>query len=295
MDAKRITATLRGKWFGTYGYVCCVAHEDGHPSLRLRDGERGRLLVRCEAGCDAGDVLAHLRRRGFLDGTSEADDEQQLKKMERRRREHDRRGREAYAREIWHASAAAPGTLVEVYLRGRAITLAAPPTLRYHSGLKHTSTGLIFPAMVAAVQAPDRRITGIHRTYLKADGSDKGAVSEAKLSLGTIARGAVRLAAADRELAVGEGIETTFSFMQEHCIPGWAALSTSGMQSIVLPPLPLAEIVYICTDLDRNHAGEKAAEAAADRFVAEGRKVKIATPVAGKDMNDALREVACGG
>lgn len=108
-----------------------------------------------------------------------------------------------------------------------------------------------------------------------------------KMMLGACAGGAVRLAAVGDELAVGEGIETCLSFMQATGIPTWAALSTSGVRAIVLPPLPLAATVYLVVDADR--AGEAAATAAGLRLAGEGRRVKLARPVAGKDVNDALR------
>jgi hypothetical protein len=77
-----------------------------------------------------------------------------------------------------------------------------PISLRYHPTLKHTDTGLLLPTMVAAVQAPDRSITGIHRTYLRADGTGKAQVPSPRKMLGTISGGAVRLAAAGRDLAL---------------------------------------------------------------------------------------------
>ncbi len=72
---------------------------------------------------------------------------------------------------IWKVAKPAAGTLVETYLAARGITIPIPPSIRYHPSLKHGPTGLDLPAMVAAVQAPDRTITGIHRTFLTADGS----------------------------------------------------------------------------------------------------------------------------
>jgi putative DNA primase/helicase len=30
----------------------CPAHNDPDPSLSIRDGDNGKLLVRCHAGCD---------------------------------------------------------------------------------------------------------------------------------------------------------------------------------------------------------------------------------------------------
>ena len=43
--------------------VCCPVHEDRNPSLSLRDGDDGRLLAHCFAGCDPLDVLAEIRSR----------------------------------------------------------------------------------------------------------------------------------------------------------------------------------------------------------------------------------------
>jgi putative DNA primase/helicase len=290
--AQWLTERLNGKWHRRgYGYVSCVCHEDAHPSLRLRDGENGKLLVHCDAGCDARDILADLRRRNLIGGVVSETDEKRLEEMAQQRREKDRRERikmESIAGTIWRASQSAAETLVEVYLRHRAITIPIPPSIRFHPNLLHKATGLKLPAMVAAVQAPDRKIRGVHRTFLTQDGTRKAQVSDERMSLGSISGGAVRLAAATSELAIGEGIETCLSYMQATGIPTWAALSTSGMRAIELPLLPLAATVYLAADLDSNGAGEAAAEAAAERFHREGRKVKIARPTTGNDFNDAL-------
>jgi putative DNA primase/helicase len=287
--AQRIVAALNGKWFGSYGTVCCVSHEDGRPGLKLRDGEKGRLLVSCYAGCEPGRILAELRRRGLLDVEHAAERVRAAGDERRGAEERERRRRTDCALAIWRGARAARGSIVEVYLRTRAISLEVPPTIKFHPSLKHAPTGLVLTAMVAAVQASDRRIVGVHRTFLRADGRDKAPVSEAKLTLGPVSGGAVRLAAAAAEIAVAEGIETALSFMQATGIPTWAALSTSGMQAIVLPPPPTATTVYLAVDVDANRAGEIAAEAAARRFDAEGRKVKLARPVVGRDFNDAIR------
>lgn len=283
-EALRITKARRGKWFGSYGAVICPAHEDRDPSLMLRDGERGRLLVKCYRGCDAREILAALRHDGVL---SEEVSSQLATKIERPDEERDRKRRIEIALGIWREANSVAGTPVERYLRGRAITAPIPPTIRYHAALLHAPTGLRLPAMVAAVQSPDRSITGVHRTFLTVDGSSKAPVSNAKLTLGSISTGAVRLAAAADEIAISEGIETGFSFQQATGITTWAALSTSGMRSIVLPPLPLCSVVHVVADADE--PGELAAQAIAARLYAEGRKVKIVRPPEGLDFNDLLR------
>jgi len=37
--------------------ACCPAHEDKSPSLSIREGEDGRVLVHCFGGCDVQEVL----------------------------------------------------------------------------------------------------------------------------------------------------------------------------------------------------------------------------------------------
>jgi len=201
--------------------------------------------------------------------------------------ERQRRAQETlrYLLSLWRAAAPIVDTPAETYLRERGIRGELPPTLRY-AVLKHTDTGLMLPCMVAAVQAPDRSICGLHRTYLRADGAGKAPVTKPRKMLGRYMTGAIRFAAAGPEMAIGEGIETTLSYMQATGIPSWAAICTSGMRAIVLPPLPAAAVVHLLVDLDP--AGEQAAHAAAGRLDREGRKVKLARPVVGKDFNDVL-------
>ena len=59
-----IIAGLHARRTGT-GYVArCPAHEDGTPSLSIRE-RNGRVLVHCHAGCAQPDVIAALRERGL--------------------------------------------------------------------------------------------------------------------------------------------------------------------------------------------------------------------------------------
>jgi putative DNA primase/helicase len=49
-------------------------------------------------------------------------------------------------------------------------------------------------------------------------------------------------------------------------------------------------MVVICADNDANGVGQRAATDAAERFLAEGRRVRIALPPkSGLDFNDLLR------
>ena len=189
------------------------------------------------------------------------------------------------ARDIWRGARAAHGTPIETYLCGRGITIAIPPSIRYAPALKHGPTGTTFPAMVAAVtRCPDRRVVAIQRTFLKPDAQGKANVSQPRMALGPVAGGSVRLAPAGPRLGLAEGIEDGLAVMQAE--PGlrmWACLGTSGLRSVILPPPPLAAEVVILADGDE--AGEAAAQDAARRFIAEGRRVSIARPPLGCDFN----------
>ncbi len=41
-------------------HALCPAHEDKSPSLNIREGEDGRLLLHCHAGCTTGAVVASI-------------------------------------------------------------------------------------------------------------------------------------------------------------------------------------------------------------------------------------------
>jgi hypothetical protein len=141
--------------------------------------------------------------------------------------------------------------------------------------------------MVAGIQSVAGKLVAVHRTFLTLDGAQKAAVSPNRMMLGPCQGGAVRFAKPAEELAVGEGIESCLSVAQA-CpdMAVWAALSTSGLKAVQLPP----EATSIVILADADAPGEAAARAAAQRFVQEGRKVRIARPPAGCDFNDRLMQ-----
>ena len=198
----------------------------------------------------------------------------------------DQQTRKDAALRLWRAAKPALGSLVETYLVNRYITIKPPASLRFHPGLRHAPTSLIFPTMVAGVQAPTGEVAGVHRTFLSADGRNKAQVKHPRMSLGRLAGGSVRLGPVGEHVAIAEGIENALSAMQ--AMPGlvaWAALSTTGMKAVVLPP----HIRKVLILADADPPGEEAAQALADRLVAEDRTVSIAHPPEGTDFNDTLR------
>jgi hypothetical protein len=287
--AQRLTRVLGGRWYGRYGLAYCPAHPNTKtPALSLRDGDDGKLLVYCHTGCDGANVLAALRARGLLEGRSNWKPDP--REIERRKADEDAdlRRRIDQASRCWTEARPIVGTLAERYLRTRGITCDLPLALRYHPKCWHGPTASKVPAMVAAVVV-DRVLVGVHRTYLAEPGVK--AFDNAKLMLGRCAGGAVQLSGGPGPLLVAEGVETALCLLS--ALPGanprvWAALSTSGMVGLILPPDP-GELVLAP---DGDAPGRAAANKLADRACAAGWRVRIMKCREGADWNDISSEVA---
>lgn len=284
-EAERITRALRGKWHGHYGTACCPAHGDRNPSLTLRSAAAGRLLAHCHAGCTFAAVLDALRGLGLVEGTGPARMPGPAELARRHAAEEaEAVKREAQARAAWTEALPVAGTLAETYLRGRRITCDLPDSLRFLPSSWHPSAKRL-PAMVARVDGAAR--FAVHRTYLREDGAGKAAVEPAKAMLGTVAGGAVRLAEAPGRLVVAEGIETALSLasgLLRAPATIWAALSTSGLIGLALPPDPAR--LTIATDGDE--PGRAAGHRLAERAAALGWAVSLLPAPDGRDWNDVL-------
>jgi hypothetical protein len=171
--------------------TCCPAHDDGTPSLSIRDA-RGKVLVHCHADCDQAEVIAALRSRRLWEGGHRSFMRPAQHKAGNAQPGRDDMKRRAGALAIWQATKSARNTLVETYLNARGLSLQPPPTLRFHPGLKHPS-GATWPAMVALVTR-GRESVAVHRTFLTRDGRAKAPVKPQKMLLGPCRGGVVRLA-----------------------------------------------------------------------------------------------------
>lgn len=293
-SAREITAALRGRWLSGYGLARCLnpAHDDKNPSMKIWDAEDGPRFE-CFASCSWRSIKDEARRRGYLPGRGgpqepDADRERRLAQMraDEALREAEERRKVEYIQEILKASVPVADTVGEIYLRERGLRPPWPGSLRYHGGLKHSSTGLLLPALLGCFRAwPNSQIVGLQRVFLRADGMQKAPVSNNKMSLGKCNGGAVWLApwGAD-EIAITEGIEDGLTVQQQAGLPTAACCGTSGLVSLVLPDV--VKSVVIAADSDE--PGQQAAARAAARFRNQGRQVRIATPEGAKDFNEML-------
>jgi hypothetical protein len=284
-DAATLTRDLRGKWLRRYGTApcpCCQPERrKGQNALTLADGRDGRLLLNCKkSACAFADILTAA---GIRSGDYRPPDPAIIAQRDREdRAQAEKRARQA--ERCWQEALPIEGTIAEFYLRGRGITCALPSTLRYHPSCWHASAARL-PALVALIEGADG--FAVHRTYLRPDGKGKATIDPAKAMLGAAAGGAVRLTEAQGPLVVAEGIETALSLasgLLGRPATIWAALSTSGLRGLHLPPLPGK--LTIATDGD--DPGRAAGRDLAERAHVTGWAVSLLPAPDGRDWNDIL-------
>ncbi|WP_421699832.1 DUF7146 domain-containing protein [Ancylobacter sp.] len=195
------------------------------------------------------------------------------------------------ARRLFAMSRPIVGTIAETYLRRRGITLLhGTANLRFHPRCyykRDDGPSETWPAMIAAVTDLTGRITGVHRTWLAPDGSDKAPVTTPRKAMGDLLGSTVRIGVPDSVMAAGEGIETMLSLRQ--VLPDMAiapALSAAHLAAILFP-LRLRRL-YIVRDNDP--AGDAARDMLMERANAEGIEAIPLSPALG-DFNEDLQQL----
>lgn len=196
---------------------------------------------------------------------------------------------------LWQESIDPRGTLVERYLKSRALELpdeAALEAIRFHPDCSF-EYGERFPAMICLVRnIVTNEPQAIHRTALAADGTAiKRDGKTFRKSLGAIAGGAIKIDPDEdvtQGLCIGEGVETCLAGRQMGLRPIWSIVNTGGIGKF--PILSSLDGLRILKENDANGASGKAADECARRWYYAGREVIINKPDIGKDLNDELRE-----
>jgi putative DNA primase/helicase len=187
----------------------------------------------------------------------------------------------ADAMAVWDASVDPRGTVAERYLASRALTL----------GDDLAGSVLRWSARIGALVALFRNVaTGepqaVSRIFLDREGRKLN-----RKFLGPVGGAAVMLDDFDAVLSglhICEGVETGIAARQLGLRPTWALGSTSNIASF--PVLDGIECLTILAEYD--DASKKAVQACGGRWHAAGREVLINLPIAGKDLNDAIRGAA---
>jgi putative DNA primase/helicase len=286
MSAATISRALHGFRSGSNFLCRCPVPSHGkgngdrHPSLSVGDGRDGGILVRCFSGCNALDVLHELARRGLLSDSPRATQRHEINPEPAPDPEPEPDDR---ALELWRKAQPIHGTLGEDYLQGRGISIDIPKSLRFIPYLDYMPR-IGFPAMVAAVQRPDRKIIGIQITFLDPSGDGKAKVETPRKTFGRLGRGAVRLGhGSGPTLGISEGVETGLSASQMFGVPVWCCLGAMRMARVAIPDNVTALHVFG----DNDAPGKKAAfstKIANEKL----RSVRTRIPVDFPDWNDAL-------
>ncbi|WP_158497285.1 toprim domain-containing protein [Methylocystis sp. ATCC 49242] len=247
--------------------------------MSICDGDYGRLLVHCFAGCEPVEVLDSLRRRGLLDDRPASRNEPKPRRpAPEPLHEPDER-----ALALWREAVPIEGTPAERYLIARGIRYA-PPSLRYLAAAEYMRGRVYLPAMMAAVQAPDRRLVACQLTFLDPRGDRKAQVATPRRTYGALGAGAVRLDHVDEVLGLSEGVETALSAMALYGVPTWACLGASRMSRVAIPKNLRHLIVFADADEPGRAAAARVREAHPDI------RVSVRFPDAPHgDFNDVLR------
>jgi len=268
----------------------------GKSTLSLKDnpkkGSRVRLLIHCWNGCERKTVRAALKDQKLLNGSGgngAAPPETKDEKAAREAAEALERQRKIdNAMDMFRQSLPATKSSVETYLRSRLLMhQPVPLVLRFLPSVVHPKEHRPYPAVIGLVEHQQDGPIGVHCICLNSlDPTSKLTIEDRKLSFGVVKGGAVRLFPAGSELAIGEGIEDCLAFQQATRIPAWATIGHSGLVNFVPPPPDFTPTLILLEDQD--DPGRKSVAAAAARLVKNGYKVRVARPLAGKDINEAL-------
>jgi putative DNA primase/helicase len=196
------------------------------------------------------------------------------------------------AQGLWREAGDPRGTLVEDYLKSRALLLPdhlAGKVLRFHprTPWRNENTGHtdFIPCMVAAFRSiDDNIITAVHRIRL--DRPERWPKTERRM-FGVVQRAAVQLGAANNNLAIGEGIETRMAAIQLGVETSAWALGSAGAISF----FPLIDGVTELTVLgEAGSASDRAVKICGRRWRRASRRVFVSRPKQGSDHNDVLMQ-----
>jgi putative DNA primase/helicase len=297
IDASTIAEALGGRRNGSGWIARCPAHADRTPSLSINDGNGGRPLLFCHAGCQQGHVIDALRHRGlWAEGARHHSPTSRLPSPRPATRLPSAQRTER-ALSIWEQALPPAGTPVEIYLAKRGLMLpdvVGEQAIRFHPQCPFGTA--VTPAMVALIRdiRTDESI-GIHKTALDREGNKIEIAGLDRRMAGRVAGGAVKLTD-DGEvtiyLGIGEGIESVLSMRllpEFGNSPAWALLSAN--QVAAFPVLAGIECLWIAVDNDA--AGIAASKAVAARWRDAGREVFCIQPIGiGADLNDILKVAA---
>ena len=295
MNARELVKALGGRWHGSYAMTRCpvpshgTGNGDRDPSLKIVDGDGGEIVVHCFGGCQWKDVKDALRREGLLPEQGQRpliqpDPEGQARRRAERQAEDEKKAQ--IARALWRqARPVTPNDPAGLYLTSRGLPGPWPSSLRFLAEARHPSGVTVLALIAGACRWAERRPVAVQLTALTHDGR-KADIQPVRWTRGVLRGAAARVGpwADGGPIILVEGVEDALAVLR--AMPDatpWAALGTSNVSHIVLPPE--AKVVLA---LDGDEAGRQSAKQAADALAARGHQIRIAQLPDGMDPLDML-------
>ena len=254
--------------------VCCPAHKDSTPSLAIKDGDSGRVLLFCHAGCRTADVITALRERGLWDTRGPSTPSPARRALSQAKQ--DTADRRALAQYLWRKRRPVEATKGETYLREhRGIRCPLPRTTGFLPGDDQHPPALIAAFGMAHELEPgviaiaEHAITAVHLIKLTSDGR-KLDVTPNKITIGSPGNAPIVLAPMNDllSLAICEGIEDALSIHEATGLGAWATGTASRLPAVADAVPDYTDCVTIFADADK--AGQENAAKLAARLNARG-------------------------
>jgi len=285
MTLHRIVATLGGDLYqgGHRASVPAPGHSAADRSVSLFLSN-DRVIIHGFGGVDWRAARDHLASLGLIDAENRPIGGPSASAPAAARP--DPAVRIAAAWRLWNeALALQPGSLSHRHLLHRSIglDLARLEGLRHHPAAPVSvfrPGGLMRPALIAAISAPDGALTAVEVVYLEPNGRRAERLRVPRKTVGIVPPGsAVRLGPKASTLLVGEGVMTVLSASERFRRPAWALLSARNLSTWSAPE----GVRRVVIAADRGPTGEAAARRLARRLRHAGREAAIALPPAGLD------------
>lgn len=287
---ERIVATCGGILLdgGTRALIPGPNHSHKDRSVSLAETEEGRILIHCFSPKDDWrDVRRALAKLGLLDDEPRADEGSARWSSSKVVAQPIDEERVARAGRLWKESTPLKHSVAEAYLRRRAVPagLANSSALRFHPRMTSLDDRARRPAIVSAISDAQGALQGVQVTLLSAHGTAKAALATPRRVIGKLMGGMVRLADAQDELAVGEGVETMLTASDVFGVPAWAALSADNLARLIISH-PLRRLIIAA---DNDQAGMRAAQSLRARMASSARVEIEPAPAGFNDWNDWAR------
>lgn len=296
MDSRAAARLLGGEPLGRHDVLCPgPQHGAADRSLHVTLAGGDEFRVHSYAGDDWAACRDHVKARLGLSRDLQA----RSRPVDRAARpagpDPDDAERTKRALELWNAARDPRGTIVEAYLRTRALDLpdGAEAWIRFHAACPWRDGGetLRVPAAIPLFRdVLTNEPRAVHRVRLTPKGE-----KVARMMLGPVGGAAIKVDGDEdvtMGLTIGEGAETCLAARQLGLRPVWALGSAGAIGAF--PVLPGVEALAALEEFDDAGANARAIEACASRWRAAGREVLIISPLRGGDVNDALRAGRAG-